>query len=56
MEEEEKEIVDEDVTEEGGEEKVKLKVMVNQSTNQRRYLTSNFLIAKLLISPKKINL
>ena len=56
MEEEEKEIVDEDVTEEGGEEKVKLKVMVNQSTNQRRYLTSNFLIAKLLISPKNINL
>ena len=31
MEEEEKEIVDEDVIEEGGEGKVKLKVMVNQS-------------------------
>ena len=31
MEEEEMEIVDEDVIEEGGEEKVKLKVMVNQS-------------------------
>ena len=56
MEEEEKEIVDEDVIEEGGEGKVKLKVMVNQSINQRLYLTSNLLIAKLLISPKKISL
>ena len=27
-----------------------------QSINQRLYLTSNLLIAKLLISPKKINL
>ena len=38
MEEEEKEIVDEDVIEEGGEGKVKLKVMVNQSINQSKTL------------------
>ena len=29
---------------------------IYQSINERLYLTSNLLIAKLLISPKKINL
>ena len=38
-------------------EKERVKGSINQSINQRLYLTSNLLlIAILLISPKKINL